>query len=113
MPRRLFRIKDQAQLIAGIITNNAVEFRDHWRNMLPVDELFDYVVDSSEVGIRKPNPAIFEKALAIGGFSPEQVLFPDDYGGNIIAAQALRIRYILLDGDDAKTVADLDAILGL
>ena len=100
-------------LATGIITNNVVEFRDHWRSMLPVDELFDFVVDSSEVGMRKPNPAIFEKALAIGGFSPEQVLFLDDYEGNVIAAEALNIRSILVDGDGAKTVADLDAVLGL
>jgi len=100
-------------LATGIITNNVIEFRDHWRGMLPVDELFDFVVDSSEVGMRKPNPAIFERALEIGGLSPEQVIFLDDFEGNIIAAEALNIRSILVDGDGAKTVADLDAVLGL
>lgn len=100
-------------LATGIITNNVVEFRDHWRSMLPVEELFDFVVDSSEVGIRKPNPAIFLKALEIGGYSPEQIIFLDDYQGNVIAAEALNIRSILVDGDGAKTVADLDAVLGL
>ncbi len=100
-------------MATGIITNNVVEFRDHWRSMLPVEELFDFVVDSSEVGIRKPNPAIFEKALEVGGFTPEQIIFLDDYEGNVIAAEALNIRSILVDGDGAKTVADLDAVLGL
>ena len=100
-------------LATGIITNNVVEFRDHWRGMLPVDSLFDFVVDSSEVGLRKPNPAIFEKALEIGGFSAEEVIFLDDFEGNVIAAEALNIRSILVDGDGAKTVADLDAILEL
>jgi epoxide hydrolase-like predicted phosphatase len=100
-------------LATGIITNNVVEFRDHWRGMLPVDELFDFVIDSSEVGMRKPNPAIFELALETGGFTPGQVLFLDDYEGNVIAAQALNIRSILVDGDGAKTVADLDAVLSL
>jgi putative hydrolase of the HAD superfamily len=97
----------------GIITNNVVEFRDHWRAMLPVEELFDFVVDSSEVGMRKPNPAIFEKALQIAGLAPEQVLFLDDFEGNIVAAEALNIHCILVDGDGAKTVADLDAVLCL
>jgi putative hydrolase of the HAD superfamily len=97
----------------GIITNNVVEFRDHWRAMLPVEELFDFVVDSSEVGVRKPNPAIFEKALQIAGLAPEQVLFLDDFEGNIVAARALNIPCILVDGDGAKTVADLDAVLCL
>ena len=100
-------------LATGIITNNVVEFRDHWRGMLPVDELFDFVIDSSEVGMRKPNPAIFELALETGGFTPGQVLFLDDYEGNVIAARALNIRSILVDGDGAKTVADLDAVLNL
>lgn len=97
----------------GIITNNVVEFKEHWRGMLPVDELFDFVVDSSEVGMRKPNPAIFEKALQIAGLAPEQVIFLDDFEGNVVAAEALNIRSILVDGDGAKTVADLDAVLRL
>jgi putative hydrolase of the HAD superfamily len=97
----------------GIITNNVVEFREHWRSMLAVDELFDFVIDSSEVGMRKPNPAIFEKALTVGGLRAEEVIFLDDYEGNIITASALNIRSILVDGDGAKTVADLDAILCL
>ena len=41
-----------AGLVTSIITNNVVEFGDHWRNMLPVEELYDYVVDCCEVGIR-------------------------------------------------------------
>ncbi len=97
----------------GIITNNVVELKEHWRGMLPVDELFDFVIDSSEVGMRKPNPAIFEHALTVGGYTPEQVIFLDDFAGNVIAAQALNIRSILVDGDGAKTIADLDVILGL
>lgn len=102
-----------AGMVTGIITNNVIEFREHWRGMLPVDDLFDFVIDSSEVGMRKPNPAIFEKALEIGGFEAEEVIFLDDYAGNVIAAEALNIRTILVDGDGAKTVADLDAVLGL
>jgi putative hydrolase of the HAD superfamily len=103
----------EADLVTGIITNNVLEFREHWRGMLPVGELFDFVVDSSEVGMRKPNPAIFEKALEIGGLAPEHVIFLDDFGGNIVAAEALNMRSILVDGDGAKTIADLDAVLGL
>jgi putative hydrolase of the HAD superfamily len=102
-----------AGLATGIITNNVAEFRDHWRGMLPVAELFDFVVDSSEVGMRKPNPAIFEKALTISGFRAEQVIFVDDFEGNVLAAEAMHIRSILVDGDGAKTIADLDAMLRL
>jgi putative hydrolase of the HAD superfamily len=103
----------EAGLATGIITNNVAEFREHWRGMLPVDELFDFVVDSSEVGMRKPNPAIFKKALEIARLAPEHVIFLDDFEGNIVAADALNMRSILVDGDGEKTVADLDAVLGL
>ena len=102
-----------AGLTTGIITNNVAEFREHWRSMLPVVELFDFVVDSCEVGMRKPNPAIFQLALEIGGLAPEEAVFLDDFEGNVVAADALNIRSILVDGDGAKTVADLDAVLGL
>ena len=102
-----------AGYVTGIITNNVIEFREHWRGMFAVNELFDFVIDSSEVGLRKPNPAIFIKALAAGDLSADEVLFLDDYAGNISAAKALNIDCILVDGDGAKTVKDLDALLGL
>ncbi|MCR9104264.1 MAG: HAD family phosphatase [Gammaproteobacteria bacterium] len=102
-----------AGMATGIITNNVLEFKDHWRGMLPVDELFGFVIDSSEVGMRKPNPAIFELALETAGLGPEQVIFLDDFEGNVLAARALNIESILVDGDGAKTVADLNAVLKL
>ena len=43
----------------SLLTNNIAEGRDSWRPILPLDDLFDDVVDSSEVGLRKPNPAIY------------------------------------------------------
>lgn len=102
-----------AGLGTAIVTNNVLELKEHWRGMLPVEELFDFVIDSSEVGMRKPNPQIFRKALEEGGYTAEQVLFLDDFEGNVTAAEALGIRSILVDGDGAKTVADLDAVLKL
>ena len=103
----------KAGLSTGIVTNNVVEFKEHWRAMLPVDDYFDFVIDSSEVGIRKPNPAIFLRALEVGGLAPEEAIFLDDFEGNVAAARALNIHSILVDGDGTKTVADLDAVLGL
>lgn len=100
-------------LATGIITNNVLELREHWRSMLPVDDLFDFVIDSSEVGMRKPNPAIFLKALEVGGLTAEEVIFLDDFEGNVSAARTLNINAILVDGDGEKTIADLDAVLRL
>jgi epoxide hydrolase-like predicted phosphatase len=100
-----------AGLKTGILTNNIVEFREHWRAMLPVDELFDVIVDSSEVGERKPNPAIFLRAVELLGLTPEEVLFLDDFPGNVEAAKALGMPAIHVDGDGPKTIADLSDAL--
>src|SRR3954471_24780039 len=51
----------------GLVTNNVKEASAQWREMVPVDELFEVIVDSSAVGMRKPNPAIFVHALELLG----------------------------------------------
>ena len=43
----------------ALLTNNAREWGAYWRTVMPLDELFDAVVDSSEVGMRKPQPQIY------------------------------------------------------
>jgi len=75
-------------LRTGLLTNNLVEIRDLWRPLLPLDELFDDVVDSSEVGLRKPDPAIYLLACGrLGGVDPEAVIFLDDAESNVEAAR--------------------------
>jgi epoxide hydrolase-like predicted phosphatase len=96
----------------AIVTNNVREFRDAWRAMLPVEELFDAVIDSSEVGKRKPDAAIFRHALAaVGGPAPERTVFLDDFAGNVDAARALGMHAILVEPDPADALAELLAIL--
>ena len=72
----------------GIVTNNVREFRDFWRPMIPLDELFDDVVDSSEVGVRKPNREIYRLACERLGVDPAATWFIDDYEGNVVGARA-------------------------
>lgn len=101
-----------AGLKTAIVTNNIREFRDGWRGMLAVDELFDAIVDSSEVGRRKPDPEIFHLALAaVGGVAAERAVFLDDYAGNVRAARALGMRGILVEDEPAAALAELAAIL--
>ncbi len=96
----------------GLITNNIKEFSAGWRSLLPVDELFEIVIDSCEVGIRKPNPRIFELALAqLGDPSPQHTVFIDDFQGNIDAAESLGMHGILVGADRAAAVDELDALL--
>ena len=99
-------------LKTAILTNNIVEGRDFWRPMLPLDELFDAVVDSSEVGMRKPNPAIYRHTLAaLGGVAPERAAFLDDFEGNVIGAEAVGMIGILVEVDPAPAIARVDELL--
>ena len=97
----------------AMITNNVAEFRDYWRAMLPLDELFDVVIDSSEVGMRKPDPRIFHLALeSLGGVEPGRAVFLDDYPGNIVAAESVGMHAILVETDHAPAFARLDVLVG-
>ncbi|MFN8626275.1 MAG: HAD family phosphatase [Candidatus Binatia bacterium] len=96
----------------GLLTNNIAEFRDAWKTMIQVDELFDVVLDSSEVGRRKPDPKFFELAIErLGDVAPEQCVFLDDFEGNTAAASALGMRAIVVGPDRRAALAELDAIL--
>lgn len=97
----------------ALVTNNIVEFRESWRKLLPADELFHVIVDSSEVRMRKPNPAIFQHTLALlgGAIAPEECLFLDDAASNIEAAERLGIRGVLVKPDLLDALAALDALL--
>jgi len=92
----------------AIVTNNVREYGDAWRSMVPVDELFDVIVDSCEEGIRKPDPRIFMIALErLGVENAERAVFLDDFDGNINAARALGMHGILVTGDPQPAMDEL------
>lgn len=81
----------------SLLTNNIAEARDRWRPLLPLDDLFDDVIDSSEVGLRKPNPAVFALALErLGGIDPGRAVLLDDYEGNCAGARLAGMQTILV-----------------
>jgi epoxide hydrolase-like predicted phosphatase len=111
MVERARRVRERGYRTA-LVTNNAHEFRDGWRKLVPADELFEVIVDSSEVGVRKPDPRIFELALArLGDVEPESALFLDDFPSNVAAAEKLGMRGVLVRPDLAEALAALDALL--
>jgi putative hydrolase of the HAD superfamily len=96
----------------GLITNNVREGSASWRALVPVDELFEVVVDSSEVGMRKPNPAIYHHALELlGGVEPGEAVFLDDTASNVEGARRAGLAAILVDDPD-RALAELDTLLG-
>ena len=95
----------------AVVTNNVREISTQWRELVPLDELFDVVVDSSEVGMRKPNPAIYLHTLEeLGGIAPDRAVFLDDAAGNVEGARKAGLHAILVD-DPAEAVAELDQLL--
>jgi epoxide hydrolase-like predicted phosphatase len=95
----------------AIVTNNAKEFRERWVSSIPVGEICHEIVDSSEIGIRKPDPRIFQHALEIlGGIAPERALFVDDYPANVEAAEALGIRGVVVSDDYENAISEIEEL---
>jgi putative hydrolase of the HAD superfamily len=95
----------------ALLTNNVREWEPRWRAMLPVDELFEVVVDSAFVGMRKPDPAIYELTCARLGVEPAACLFVDDNEPNCAAARALGMTVVWFR-DTAQAIADMRGALG-
>jgi putative hydrolase of the HAD superfamily len=82
-------LRDRGYRLA-ILTNNVREWEAKWRAKLPVDEIFELVVDSAWVGMRKPEPQIYELTLErLGGVKPSDCLFVDDNELNVQTAREL------------------------
>ena len=102
-----------AGLRTSILTNNVREFRDLWRPLLPYDDLFDDIVDSHEVGLRKPNAAIYELALTRLNAVARRSAFLDDVPSNVVAAERLGLFGILVDEDSAPAICTVERLAGL
>ena len=96
----------------ALITNNVREGSKMWRSLLPVDDLFDVVIDSSEVGVRKPNRAIFELTLErLGVADPTAAAFLDDVESNVAAARDIGLHGIVVGDPPDGALDELDALL--
>ena len=106
------RILRASGLRMGIVTNNIREYSDRWRQMIPVDELFDDIVDSSAVGVRKPNPEIYHLALRrLRVTRPEAAIFVDDFAPNVEAAIAIGMHGVVVDEDPRSALDAIDQII--
>jgi epoxide hydrolase-like predicted phosphatase len=101
----------QRGLRTALVTNNIKEFGDGWRRMVPVDELFEVVIDSSHVGVRKPDPRIFQLALEAIEVDASEAVFVDDHPGNIAAAEKLGMTGVLVGPDRPRALIALDEVL--
>ena len=104
------------RLVTACLTNNWVSFDD-----FPADGraggrdealgLFDHVVESSKVGVRKPDPRFYELACELCRVEPTEVVFLDDLGVNLKPAAAMGMTTIkVVDPTDA--LRQLEQVVG-
>ena len=97
----------------GLLTNNVREWEPLWRTMLPVDEIFEVVVDSGFVGMRKPDREIYDLTLErMGDPAPEECLFIDDTDVNCDAARELGMTAVHYR-DNEQAIPEIRGALGL
>lgn len=94
----------------AICTNNVTEMSDVWRTGLPL-ELFDVVVDSCQLGHRKPDAAIFDHVTGTLGVAPAATVLLDDIAANVAGARRSGWHAIQVGADHAAGIAELDALL--
>jgi putative hydrolase of the HAD superfamily len=94
----------------AICTNNVREWEGLWRAMLPVNEIFNVVVDSAFVGTRKPEPRIYELTLERLGVPADASLLIDDIEVNCTAARQLGMQAVWFQSAD-QAIAETEAAL--
>jgi putative hydrolase of the HAD superfamily len=94
----------------ALCTNNVREWESRWRALLPIDELFDVVVDSAFVGTRKPEPEIYAITLERLDLPAAACAFIDDLEVNVAAAREAGMHGVLFR-DTRQAIADLTSLL--
>ena len=98
------------RLKTALLTNNVTGMEANGE-LADVVAMFDVVVESSVVGVRKPDPAFYEIACEQLGIEPREAVFLDDLGINLKPARAMGMATIKV-GDPAVAIAELEAVVG-
>jgi putative hydrolase of the HAD superfamily len=99
-----------AGYITACLTNNVES--DARPEVAEVLARFDHVIESSKVGLRKPEVAFYELACRTAGVDPADVVFLDDLGINLKPAKAMGMTTIKVLSPE-QAIADLEAVLDL
>lgn len=120
-PRMVEALKAcKARFRVGCITNNVPH--GHGAGMQPIETkaralehvfaLFDHVIESSKIGIRKPDPRIYALMCEALVVEPSRCIYLDDLGVNLKPARAMGMATIKVT-DEAQALAELAALTGL
>jgi HAD superfamily hydrolase (TIGR01509 family) len=94
----------------AIISNSADGARREEMARYAFDEFFDPIIYSHEVGVAKPDLAIFELATSLIGVAPPEMIFVDDVPGHVDAASSLGI-HAFLHRSTPETIAEINSLL--
>lgn len=100
-----------AGLTQACLTNNVLDSTVARPDVLAAMAIFDHVIESSKVGVRKPEPAFYELACATAGVDPSTVVFLDDLGINLKPAKAMGMATIKVASPE-QALGELSTILG-
>lgn len=94
----------------ALLSNFTSGIEKFLEEIFKINHLFDVVVSSYNVKMKKPDPRIYEHALKELGVQPREAIFIDDLEENIEGAKAVGIRSIIFRSAD-QCMADLDELL--
>ena len=94
----------------ALLTNNVREWELRWRALAPIDDIFELVVDSAFVGVRKPDPEIYELTVTGLGVPAAECLFLDDIEVNCEGARRAGMTAVVFR-DTEQAIADVRAVL--
>lgn len=96
----------------ALLTNNVREWEPRWRALLPeIDQIFELVVDSAFVGMRKPEPEIYALTVQrLGGVEAAECVFVDDIAINCDAAAELGMTAVVFETTE-QARAEIEAAL--
>ncbi len=111
-----------ARLRTALLTNNVVAMQadamvdgpgvsGDGDPRVEVLSLFDVIIESSVVGVRKPDPAFYQRACTELGIEAAEAVFLDDLGVNLKPARAMGMTTIKVDDPDVA-IAELEAVVG-
>jgi FMN phosphatase YigB (HAD superfamily) len=102
-----------AKFRQAVLTNDATAFLGpSWRKDWELRHLFEVIIDSLDLGVRKPDPVAYESAAAALGLEPSRVLFVDDLTVNVVGARKTGMHAFRFDTTNpTESVAQLRSLL--
>jgi len=95
----------RALVRVGCLSNTNAVHWDRIRDSWGLDQLFDFVFLSHEMGLLKPDPEIFERVSSVAGCASEQIAFLDDAVSNVDQARSMGFQARKVNGVDQATAA--------